>query len=287
MTTPRKVKVLRNLKISEVSAVDRGAGENCRIVLRKGAEPRSFADVLWLNEVRKSMMTGGYSKWRRNDDGDVGAGGGHPLSELADLIVEGSDGKLDRAAVLRWLLHHKDGVAAARAHKRSEETPMTRAEHLDQIAKDFGVTRIAKFIIDQSDPFLSEAEFTKLIDDHAQAGRKAGETREQCFTRAYTARTEDGATLRRAHQLVRDATLRKAAGLPFEVTLQPRLSSGLEALTDASGPLAQLQALGRELHRQSPWMSPEQAFSRIYTDPANAALVRREREAARARLRAG
>src|SRR5262249_11318176 len=32
---PRKVKVLTRLKITEVSAVDRGAGENCRIVLSK------------------------------------------------------------------------------------------------------------------------------------------------------------------------------------------------------------------------------------------------------------
>src|SRR6516162_10895995 len=33
--TPRKVRLLRNLRINEVSAVDRGAGEGVKIVLMK------------------------------------------------------------------------------------------------------------------------------------------------------------------------------------------------------------------------------------------------------------
>jgi len=33
--TPKKVRVLTRLKINEVSAVDRGAGENCKVVISK------------------------------------------------------------------------------------------------------------------------------------------------------------------------------------------------------------------------------------------------------------
>ena len=45
--TPRKVRLLRNLRINEVSAVDRGAGEGVKIVLMKRDDepPRSKPHV--------------------------------------------------------------------------------------------------------------------------------------------------------------------------------------------------------------------------------------------------
>jgi hypothetical protein len=48
--------------------------------------------------------------------------------------------------------------------------------------------------------------------------------------------------------------------------------------------LAQLEALVAQMRAASPELSKAQAFSRVYQDPANIGLVKRERQQARARM---
>jgi len=103
MTTnqpPRRAKVLTRLKITEVSAVDRGAGENCKIVLSKRDDDASrlnlvdvftgkitAAEALGIH-VDKSAE-GDEAERVVDNDGDGDAGGNdHYASKVADLLVE-------------------------------------------------------------------------------------------------------------------------------------------------------------------------------------------------------
>jgi len=56
--TPKKVKVLTRLKITEVSAVDRGAGENCRIILSKRDDSDYSNTELSAEERARAKMEG-------------------------------------------------------------------------------------------------------------------------------------------------------------------------------------------------------------------------------------
>lgn len=58
---------------------------------------------------------------------------------------------------------------------------------------------------------------------------------------------------------------------------------GSEAGPDSTA-YGKLQELADEVRRASPFLSPEQAFARIYSDPMNAPLVQRERQAAYDRM---
>src|SRR5262249_45270462 len=50
MSEPRKPKILTRLRISEVSLVDRGAGENCRVVISKRDDGAGDDFEKWRNE---------------------------------------------------------------------------------------------------------------------------------------------------------------------------------------------------------------------------------------------
>jgi hypothetical protein len=52
---------------------------------------------------------------------------------------------------------------------------------------------------------------------------------------------------------------------------------------DDTDALEKLQALGAEVRRRNPSLTREQAFAKAYTDPENAALVKRERSQHRPR----
>ena len=58
MSEPRKVKVLTRLKITEVSAVDRGAGEGCRVVLSKRDDSDYSNTELSVEERARAEMIG-------------------------------------------------------------------------------------------------------------------------------------------------------------------------------------------------------------------------------------
>jgi hypothetical protein len=48
--------------------------------------------------------------------------------------------------------------------------------------------------------------------------------------------------------------------------------------------MGKLKELAAEIRRQNPFLTPEQAFARVYSDPANRELRRAERFAAYSRM---
>lgn len=124
----------------------------------------------------------------------------------------------------------------------------------------------AKTALETGVPILSKTLLTQAIEKRAGAIKRAGETDAQAFTRAIT-EDEDGRTLFRASKL---APGPDHAPLATPVAPKPR----------EPGPAGRaMQALANDRLRAHPHKSPAQAYSEVYTAPANAELrdrVKRE-----------
>ena len=115
MTPRKKRRYLRNLRVDEISAVDRGANDGAKIVLWKRDDdiaPRrrsspDFAAIFGAKPVLR--------------DADEKADPDHRASRVADLIVEATDGKVDRAQALRFLLHSSSGAALLPRMSKQQE----------------------------------------------------------------------------------------------------------------------------------------------------------------------
>jgi hypothetical protein len=79
---------------------------------------------------------------------------------------------------------------------------MDRAEGLRDIAKQYGIAKLATLIVSEGKSHgITETEFTALMNDEAQKTRKAGERPEQAFARFYSA--PENIELRKAVQIVK------------------------------------------------------------------------------------
>jgi hypothetical protein len=145
------------------------------------------------------------------DDNDDGNGGSrHEVNVVADLIVEGSNGEIDRPTAVRYLLHDKNGAAllqrlrARKAHtNKQKDDPMDRMDSLKSFAKTNGMVGIAKHIVDGGDVKLTEAEFTSLATEAAKS-LYPNDRADIAFSKYFAAENEDAVLLRKAHALVRD-----------------------------------------------------------------------------------
>src|ERR1700730_15180769 len=166
-------KLLTRLRIDEVSAVDRAAGEGTKIVLLKRDDTprskphveraarrlrkyqetkneRSFNAVLARMEMAKDDADGD------NDDNDAGTEkrADHHASTVADLLVE--SGRFPhRTAALDHLLNSPHGNALlARLHKAADQTgkelSMDKIEPLRDVVKQRGIVAVAKSIVDEN-----------------------------------------------------------------------------------------------------------------------------------------
>jgi hypothetical protein len=182
----------------------------------------------------------------------------HHISRLADLVAEGSGGKVDRAAALRWLLHHRDGIAMARTHKAAKESTMSTS--LGDILKTYGATRICKHICEVGKTGYGEHELVAALTKYA-AEQHPELTEAQAFAKLY-----ENASVWRAIAI--------AKTMPFVADLTPLMVGGEDArdLSDESGAIKQLQKLGAD---KWPTLSEAQQFANAFSDPVNAALAQR------------
>jgi hypothetical protein len=83
-----------------------------------------------------------------------------------------------------------------------------------------------------------------------------------------------------SHYLAGDANYFTGSGAPGRATLRPRVTGGAaaQAVNNPRSALSEIQALVDELRAQNKTLSASGAFAQVYEDPANADLVRRERE---------
>jgi hypothetical protein len=184
----------------------------------------------------------------------------HSVEQIADLLVEAANGKLERADALTWLMHDKQGRSLFNHLNKKKDEPM-RNEQLASIAKDFGVVKLAKFICDQGAYGISEKELSAMILDHAIKSKRAGESDHQAFARVYSANDDEGLLLRNAIAVTKATT--RPAPAPANEAYQ-RLMKMAE-------------------QRRTPGMTIEQAFAKVYQE--NAELAEQERSENRPRVR--
>jgi hypothetical protein len=219
-------KILTKLRIDEISAVDRGAGDNCKIVLWKRA-PR-VARVL--------------PRYR---------------GESRLHAVEG----LTHAEALHWLLHHPQGQALAASSDESLDTladllceASTKANgeaplrHKHNEVSKMNVQNFTKAVA-----ALGEHGFTKIIQNYADTVRQPNESAAQAFTRVFTEETEQGRAIRKFWAIAKNG---KAADV----------SDDDEADDETRDAMEELETLTAQERKRNPRLSKAQAFAKVYSD---------------------
>jgi hypothetical protein len=149
--------------------------------------------------------------------------------------------------------------------KQKEQAAMKifAAELADVAKRDGGVQAICKHVLSGSSN-LSEFELTECLTAAAQKAYP-GLRPDQAFAKAYTAPA--GELMRRAVQATKEAQFvsKVAVGRP--------LSGGGATLTAYD----ELMAKADELRKRDPSLRQDQAFTKVYTDPANREIAGRER----------
>ena len=213
------------------------------------------------------------------------------LNDFLDAADDNDDDTIDEATVSPELERHAAAIVAVTPNFTREQalhflmfsphgrriaehlsgiskkgpTTMNRADELRDIAKQYGVVAIAKHIIDDGSAHgITEAEFTKLIDDAAQKTRLPGERPGSAFSRYFSA--PEQVELRRAHALTKNSP----APMPVE-PVQPTAATVSDA--DSAKAYAKLQDLAAAARAAAPQLSEAQAFAKVFTDPANASLA--------------
>jgi hypothetical protein len=269
---------LTRLRVDEISSVDKAANDGARIVLMKRHSNASHRERL-----RNIFEAVDFSKVKfappPEDDVDDED---KELEEEQDALspqleqyvsaLLTANPNLSRQDVVNFLLYTAHGRTLAThmstiTTTKRKETTMDRTEQLQSIVKQHGgVHAMAKLFVAANKAFggVTEAEFTKLIDDEAQKTRMAGERPASAFARYYSA--------------PENLELRKAIQITKNVSLEPVQVGGADAMdvdTDRSKAMLQLQALAEQQRQRSPTLTPAQAFERVFTDQANAELAAR------------
>jgi hypothetical protein len=260
-------RVLTKLRIDEVSAVDRAAGEGTKIVLMKRAEPH-------VEEAARASRRAYFlkiftSKADAADDGDDDAGSlaDHLIVELARLLV--ASGKFsNNADALNYVLNTRHGAALLHRVRIGKDDPPMQ-DNLAKIAKDIGIVGVAKAIVSEQRNYgISESEFVGLVTAHA-AKQHPGLRPDSAFAKLY----ESEESVRRACGVLK--------AMPFVADLTPVMVGSPAAMheavsdTESSEAYAQLETMAARMRESSSGFSfsADQAFARVFTDPKNAVLA--------------
>jgi hypothetical protein len=294
--------VLTRLKITEVSAVDHGAGDGTKIVLMKRDDtPRSkphverharrlrkFEEIFMrkeLDNMETSPLTGAtYNRTRRppdddvfddddrdrerDDDDDVTGTEkrvGHDASTIANLLVEAGSHP-DRASALSHLLHSPHGQALlARMHKK-DDPPMTststHAEFVRDVVKQYGVVALAKSMVQDQKSYGLDELSFTRLATEHAQRVYPNDRPDSAFSKLY----QSEESVRRACVILKS--------MPLVADVTPVMVGGEDTrdLSDTSKAIEQLKALGA---RRWPTASAADQFERALTDPANHVLARR------------
>jgi hypothetical protein len=210
---PKKARVLTRLKITEVSAVDRGAGERCRIIL---AKRDSDAPRLNLIGVFQRKMTAAEAlgiRVNKSAAGDEAEGliaepehvvdndgtdDGVPKKSITFDTIDGTRMTFpSERAMAVWL------AAQGRVRKSTSEDSTMTSIDLSAIVKTYGVVALAKYMAEQNTSFgVTEEELTRLATEHATRVFP-GDRPDVAFTKLYT----DSSELRDAIEIAKSAAL--------------------------------------------------------------------------------
>jgi hypothetical protein len=299
------MRILRNLRISEISSVDKGAGDGCRIVLFKRDDP----------SINARIGKQDYSEADDADAKDIDNGDAenetHFAEEVAGLLVRSGRFSSDQEA-LDFLLGSQHGAALLQRLRQSKRTTKhthkdfhmpSRSTVLQSIAKQAGgiVPLCKRIIADQSSGDISEHELTALIV--ANAKREYPDmTDAAAFAKVFGDTSPAGETLRRAIEVAKfshllimpvnvdtgdtdvedDSDEATAQRRQLNDAQQQRISDADAADTDEdegdSGPAyEELRARAAAYRKAHPELTEQQAFAKVYQDPGNRKLALRER----------
>jgi hypothetical protein len=277
-------RILKNIRIDEVSACTKGAGVGTRIVLMKRDDSADDFDE-WHREqaaiaerqneehlreddereereesVRSAARKRFMENWNKafaDDarDETVSAGNDHHASKVADLLVE-SGKHPDRQAALDHLLHTADGAAMLRRlrkqHEESNSMSTTPEQKLSDLVKRAGITAVAAQIVKADSAFsIDEHTLTQLTIEHAKREHPQL-TAAQAFAKVFSAQDEGGVILRKAFNVVKAATF-----TPIVV------DGNADNPDDAREASQALSRLVEEQRARAPWMTAEQLYEEV------------------------
>jgi hypothetical protein len=291
-------KLLTRLRIDEVSAVDRGAGDGVKIVLMKRASRsdatpadtlrafpnpsarRVFEEIFrvgkagdradadddgWYEkEVAKAVAQNEEHLRANGLDRDDGGGGGatdHHASRVADLLIE--TGKYPhRAAALDHLLHTSHGQALLSRMNKKDTTPMKDTVY--NVMKDCGgPVAFAKTICDTGRSYgVSEQEYVEAVSHHAS--ELYGMPGDKAFAKLCDA---EASVLRAC------GVLKAAEFNAFDI--KPVVVGGEDArdVDNATAAVAAYEEIVRIGREKFPFLPADQQFARVFEDKNYAALA--------------
>jgi hypothetical protein len=143
---------------------------------------------------------------------------------------------------------------------------MTRTDQLLALAERQGIASIAKVVLEdeQYAKAITEKEFVDMLMECAKEYQRTGESVGQSFSRMFSADTPEALLLRKAHAAVRQANF-------------PKVVTALPVSKSAGSAYDQIVAKANRLRELEPGLSFDQAFAKVFTDPANVNLTTEER----------
>ena len=282
-------RILKNIRIDEVSAVTAGAGEGTRIVLMKRDTSGDDFDE-WrrqqarIAEEQNELHLRKHARnWRSFDEvlaertaksaeGDEAEGLIAEPPPVDDAIADAADRRRDdgivfdvgdtrlefpnERALAVWLAVQerirKSNQEESTAMKTTEELEAERTAKLDEVVKAYGIMPLAKQMIAEGSSYgIAESEFTQLATAHAQR-LYPNMNPAAAFEKLFSDNSEDGVILREAHSIAKAATL-----TPIVV------DGNVNDPDDASEATEALSRLVEEQRARAPWMSAEQLYEEV------------------------
>jgi hypothetical protein len=172
--------------------------------------------------------------------------------ELAASLVQHLHDRLDR---------HRERHGYTKAAK---ETPsMSHSEFVQSVVKQYGIVALAKSMVqDQKSYGLDEHQFTQLATEHAQRVY-LNDRPDVAFSKLYQS----------------EESVRRACQVAKAQTLEPVMVGGVAAThaginnTEQSEAYQQLVDMAEKLRAESPFLSADQAFARVFENPKHAAIA--------------
>ena len=210
---PNKVRVLTRMRINEVSLVDRGAGENCRVTISKRDDSDSRLNLIDVFKGKVSAREALGIHVDKSAEGDEAEGliaepehvvdndgtdDGVPKKSITFDTIDGTRMTFpSERAMAVWL------AAQGRVRKSTSEDSTMTSIDLSAIVKTYGVVALAKYMAEQNTSFgVTEEELTRLATEHATRVFP-GDRPDVAFTKLYT----DSSELRDAIEIAKSAAL--------------------------------------------------------------------------------
>jgi len=240
---PNKVRVLTRLKISEVSAVDRGAGHECKVVLSKRDDDYSPTE-LSVEERARAKMEGRMAL--------------RDAEEMAERAKRDAEDDEDENPFLK-IFQRKSYAATARGDEADLRDKETSADELVGGNNDHPAHKVADMLVQSGSHSTHEDALAYLL--HHPRGA--------ALLRRLHKQHEDQPTMSNPTENLRDLAKRVGvAAIAAEIIKSDSAYSITEhELTDL---------VTEQAKRDYPHLSEAQAFTRAFTEPSEAGTVLRK-----------